>query len=219
MAYKPPVRGNTFQKIEGVGQIKFSPDGKFVGVKLQKDGQEFVYKVERSNAPDNVKEGRWFVNLSSDGKTLFSIRPVNGLFTVGNVKIVTREGVPPAPKVNQQYGYQFFIVLLEITEGENAGMKIPMILHYNFGEAVDEDGDSVVAIVKPMSKHTIALRKFLNAVGAWEEGKIRYRDNILPELARRITKQNKKFQVVLEGGFVSNILIDESGEDDNESEE
>jgi hypothetical protein len=169
--------------------------------------------VALSEQEDNVKkliqDGLWFVSLNSDGKKVYSIRPVKGVFKVRVRKLAADEDKEPAPKTNNTFDtpYDYWTPILEIVDGKEKGMQIPLILRYWFEETV-EDGENVVALeFHPKSpKHGPMLSDFLNEFGVWDYGKMKYKDNILPEIQKRLLSAKKVVQVVVKDGWIDSIL-------------
>lgn len=222
MAYKPKVvQGQFARGNSGIATVKMSGDKSKVKVVFEADGKELI----TSEFPEGLKAGKWYITLDSNNKKVFGYRPVNGLF-VGKVnKFIARNDEPPAPQthIGKDWSYQYFTVLLEITQGENKGLMLPCILRYNFAEA-QEDDKTVVAYAHIKSKYTPMLMEFCDCAGVWEKGPMPFKDNILPYMEKRVMHEAKEFQFVLKGGWVDSFIPLDTPEtetmpDDEEIEE
>jgi hypothetical protein len=207
MVYKPKViQGQYTRGDSGIAEVLMNKEHTKVKAKFE-NGKELV----TDDFPKGLKPGKWYLTLDSNNKKIFSYRPVNGLF-VGKVqKFVARENEEPTPKthIGQDWSYQYFTILLEITKGDNKGLVIPCMLRYHFGEAQDEvDGktESVVAYSHIKSKYTPMLIEFCDVSGVWEKGPMPYKDNILPMIEKRILHESKEFQFVMKAGWVDSFI-------------
>lgn len=204
MAYKPQIIQGKFAKGDsGIATIKMAGDHSKVKVIFDDGGKELVI----TEFPKELKAGKWFITLDSANKKVFGYRPVNGVF-VGKVqKFVVNGDEPPTPKthIGKDWSWQYFVVILEITKGDNKGLGVPAILRYHFDEA-QEDDKSVVAYSHPKSKYTPMLREFCDCSGVWEKGVMPYKDNILPYMEKRIMHEAKEFQFVMKGGYVDSFI-------------
>jgi hypothetical protein len=93
-------------------------------------------------------------------------------------------------------------------------------MRYHFDTINDEvKGKTfeVIGISHPKSKYTALLMDWLEAVGAWDNGPMKYKANILPDLAKRIALANKSFQFVLKDGYVTTVFS--MGSESKEEEE
>ena len=192
--------------------------------KIEFEELDTVYKVLREDLPEYAQE--WsldaaFVTMNGDNETVFSMRPVSGVFTVRTTGF-SRQGdadEPPAPQQRTgKYGvYYTFNALLEIVKGKFQGAIYPFYLYYKFA-----DYDGVVGI-KGDGASSMKLMDYLDCVGVWEEGEIEFDDNILPVLEKRIKKAKKMFQIVVKKGYVESVLeveveTDEEPEPEEEEE-
>jgi len=204
MAYRPKVLQGNFKRGEsGIAYVKINAEKTKVKVTFEESGKEIV----TSEFPKGAKPGKWFVTLDGDNKKVYSIRPVNGLFIGKANKFVAREGEAPIPQthVGADWSYQYFTVLLEITQGENKGIIVPCMLRYHFAEA-QEDNKSVVAFSHPKSKYTPMLIEFCDCAGVWDRGVMAYKDNVLPMIEKRVLNAAKEFQFVMKGGWVDSFI-------------
>lgn len=187
--------------------------------KIEFEELDTVYKVLREDLPEYAQE--WsldaaFVTMNGDNETVFSMRPVSGVFTVRTTGF-SRQGdadEPPAPQQRTgKYGvYYTFNALLEIVKGKFQGAIYPFYLYYKFA-----DYDGVVGI-KGDGASSMKLMDYLDCVGVWEEGEIEFDDNILPILEKRIKKAKKQFQIVVKKGYIESVLEVEIEGGDEEDE-
>lgn len=215
--YKPPVVKETGGKGDsGVASIQWS-DTK---CKISFDELETVYKVSREDLPEYAQE--WsldsaFVTMAGDNESVFSIRPVSGVFTV-RTNGFSRQGdaeEPPAPQQRTgKYGtYYTFNALLELVKGKYSGAIYPFYLYYKFA-----DFDGVVGI-KGEGDSSKKLMDYLDCAGAWNDGEMEFDDNILPALEKRIKKAKRQFQIVVKNGYVESVLDVEIEDDEPEPDE
>ena len=225
MAYQPKTKESAFEENpNGVAMVQRLKD-KSLGIKFSEStGNDFAGKKYRVREwPDYVKpkkvSGRtWRIRLTNDGNGIYSIAPQSGMFTGRVQKIVSKEGEPPVPKF-KDYTYQGklieyyqFTTLIEIVDGDDAciGMVIPYTLRYNFGE--DEDGSVMYTHGGSNAVHTPRLRDFLGLVGAWDKGEMKFSDNLLPKIQKRMLKAAKTFKFVVKDGWIDTIYADHSDE-------
>jgi hypothetical protein len=210
--YKPPVVKESGGKGDsGVASIQWS-DTK---CKISFEELETSYKVLREELPEYAQE--WsldnaFVTMAGDNESVFSIRPVSGVFTV-RTNGFSRQGdadEPPAPQQRTgKYGtYYTFNALLEIIKGKFSGAIYPFYLYYKFA-----DFDGVVGI-KGEGDSSKKLMDYLDCAGAWDDGEMEFDDNILPALEKRIKKAKRQFQIVVKNGYVESVLDVEIEDDD-----
>lgn len=224
MAYKPKVISSGGGGIYGNAKIFMSPDKKKVKVVIQdKDGKESKFVLSASDCPKVVRSGEFSVALSKDGKKMYSLYPLDGMFTGKFVRIQAREGEVPVPQSFQSseggWGYLHWTPIVVITSPkEFAGMEVPFRrMRYHF-DAVDEEirGKTyqVVGINHQQSKYTAILVDFLDATGVWDNGPMKFSANILPDLQKRMSQADKSFQFVLKDGWVSTVFSMEQPEEE-----
>jgi len=218
MAYRPPTVSRTVLKGKAKVQ-KGKANGKEVlGVTFE-DNTETTYSILRKDAPSYATTGMFYVRLSQDKTKIDSMSPLNGSFKVKTSSFPSKEGEEPAPYVvvNKQYGTssEKFNVLLEVVGPKHAGMSILLILPYYWFESAQEEVKGkmydVLGLIepkKPSPGHRV-LRNYLLVSGAWDAGPIQFKDNVLPSLQKRILRANKEFDVVLQDGFVSTIVMED----------
>lgn len=216
MAYQPKTKSNFVRGDSGEAQVIFSKDHKKVQTILHiKQGEETVEKkliFDRENTPENLRPGKWMISVSGQGDKIMGFRPVIGNFVVTTASFASAEHEEPKPKTKdvsfekggkkQEYSYEYFTVLLNILEPEKyKDIEIPYTLRYHFEQDTYE-GKEVVAYSKGGSKYTDYLKEYLNIAGAWDLGPLPYKDNVLPDLQKRILHADKKFQVTMKDGWV-----------------
>jgi len=201
----------------GISKVQLHPDGKRLRILMtekDKNGneQENEYRLFMADQDKNIRpmiqNGLWFVSLDGSAKKIYGIRPVRGVFKVKCSKFASEKDKEPTPKVNNTWEVPFseFTALLEIVDGNEKGMIVPMKLRYWFEEVI-EDGKSVVAYeFHPKSRYMPILADFCDAFGVWDFGAMPYSDNILPIMEKRIKRANKTVQIAMKNGWVDSIL-------------
>lgn len=204
MAYKPKVVQSGYKRGDsGIATVRVAGDKSKVKVTFDEGNKEVIC----TEFPEGLRAGKWYITLDGDNKKVFGYRPVNGLF-VGKVnKFVARNDEVPTPQthIGKDWSYQYFTVLLEITQGDNEGLFIPCMLRYHFSEA-QEDEKSVVAYSHIKSKYTPMLMEFCEVSGVWNKGMMPYKDNILPLIEKRVMHEGKQFQFVIKNGWVDSFI-------------
>ena len=212
--YRPPVVKESGGKGDnGVASVSWS-DTK---CKIAFEELDTVYKVLREDLPEYAQGwdlSEAFVTMDGSNETVFSIRPVSGVFTV-KTNGFSRQGdgdEPPAPQQRTgKFGiYYTFNALLEIVKGKFKGAIYPYYLYYKFS-----DYEGVVGI-KGEGASSIKLMDYLDCAGAWDAGELEYDDNILPALEKRIKVAHKQFQIVVKKGYVESVLEVEIEDDEPE---
>ena len=210
MAYKPKVVAGGGNFVRGKGQVALSGDKTKVRVIMQVDDKERTYVLKVEDCPKYVQSGSFSVSLTEDGKKMYSMYPVTGMFSGKVSKFVAPDGQDPSPKTDEKYGNQFFSILVEITDPAPAkGMIVPVRLSYNFApvmETIQGKEVEVVGISHPKSKYTPLLVDFCDAVGLWDKGPMKYTANVLPTMQKRIFANDRKFNFVLRDGWVNTIF-------------
>ncbi len=234
MAYKPPMKKGAGYGPQGIAKIEVNPSNKDLlrfrlyykkWVEGQTEPQKLVLpsaegwaRISRADCSDDCKDlirsGKWWVSVNEELTKIYSIRPVEGLYEVKVEKFASPEGQPPTPKTTQgKFPYTYFTVILVIVGGEEKGMRIPYRLRYNFTDVYESvvDGEPLKQVVTysklgKNSIHTPILIDFMDITGAWTRGAMPYRDNILPNLEKRILEQGKVFKVILHEGQVKSIV-------------
>ena len=238
MTYKMDRKQANYERGDsGVGKIRFSTNGQKVQITLNvpvgKDQfEEKIFKLDRDNCPDNIELARgskeWQIQMSSDGTKLMSFRPVQGVFVVKTESFASRENEEPAPKhkdvefvkdgKKQSYSYDYFTVILDILEPEKfAGLTLPLVLRYQFGEFV-KDGKSITGFSMG-GKYTAQLEEYMIVSGILEDAyqPMEWKDNLLPTMQRIALHEDRKFQVTVKDGWIvagSLIPYDSPDEED-----
>jgi hypothetical protein len=212
MAYQPQRKMvSSSYGPSGKAMITIHPDGKRVRVQLKSDdGNVTEYAIKRDQCPEALMNGVFFVQLSEQKNKIMGVRPWDGVFAVHTDKFAAKEGQPPIPKHNEKFNYYYFTVMLEITDGAEKGMQIPLTLRYWF-DGADEmiNGSMKKALClefHPKSKYMPHLVDYLDVAGVWESGPMPYKDNVLPMLEKRALAAGKHFNVVMKAGYVQSIL-------------
>jgi len=236
MAWKPKAvssSGNFGDR--GLSRVLIDKDKKMLGVQMKVGDKVKRFPIKAANTPETVQ--KWFktglpandfyVSLNSDSDSIFGIYPANGMY-IGRVKeFAHSEGEPPAPRLveTDKYSFQTFTVLVEIQEPKPfAGLIVPVSLSYHFQGVEDEYKGkqyTFVAYSKPKSRFTHDLMEFLEVTGTWDSGKpMIYKDNILPDLEKRILHADKRFQFVLKDARLQTVFsMDGLVPDEPEEEE
>jgi hypothetical protein len=197
-------------------------------VKLKFDGESKIYSFKRTKKTAKLKPGTWYVKLTGDNDDVYSFHPWAGHYTGKVMEFVSSDGIP-APKIydrrnkdGQPYTVTEFTVLIGILEPKKyAGVVVPFQLRYNFLEAHDEEGTSIVGLMSKGSR-TAQLREFLSITGA-DRKPMKWRDNVLPLLEKRILRAEVEFNFIIKNGWIDSIYLAEEPEEvedwDDEPEE
>lgn len=179
------------------------------------------YECSRSKAPEDIQPGEWVVSMAEDGDTIYSIKPIEGMFKLKFTGFAKgeEEKIPVPkhthymytdPKTQKQTAidYDHFTATFEIievggeTDAKEVGMTLVKKLRYHF---YDDEGN--VGFDKARSKYTDELKDWLEVLGVFEEGEMKYSENILPELEERISREGRKFLGTVKDGFLSSIIV------------
>lgn len=228
MVYKPKTQTGGFGP-RGQAKISISPDRDKVKVTLREamdDGEIKEHKavLNIDDCPAQVQNGMWFASLSSDLSKMYDIHPWSGMFEAHTKAFASKKDQPPAPQVRSgAYGeYAVFVAILELVGGDVDGMTAGYQLPYNFFEAKEEikgELKSVVGISHPKSKFTEKLQEYLEASGAWEKGPMPFSDNILPNLEKRILREDRHFKVIFQKGYITSLYADDALPESEDAEE
>jgi hypothetical protein len=226
MTYKPGKRSS--ESPSGIAKLAFKKGKCLVEFAPDQDSPFAGRQYKVSSWPDWVKpktasNHEWRVKLGKD--EIYSLYPVRGMFTGKVLKFAAKEGEKPAPKpVEYKYGsetisYMRFTALLEITDGPKGtvGAVVPYTLRYYLGE--DAEGNTEYTHYGKQAKYAPMLEEFLTATGAWEKGPIKFSDNVLPKLEKRIQKANHGLVFQLKNGWIVSGTIDRAGIDYSDSDE
>ena len=221
--YTPPkVSGEFKQGEKGKAQVRIKDKTVFVRF----DKSENVHKFKRTRDIAKLKPGTWYVQLSGDETEIYSFRPFAGNFKGKVTEFVAKDGEEPRPKVREyknkeghDYTITTFTVLVDVLEPEKSvGISIPMTLRYNFREAMD--GDKSVVGLPDRGRHSKFLEEFCDLAGVWSRGPIKYSDNVLPEVEKRVLQADKSFMFIIKDGWVDTLYeVDEPVEEDDWTED
>jgi len=187
---------------QGIAKVQVSPDRQLVKINF-KEGGEHVLKMKECQK--GTRPGIWYIGLNMSKDKMYSIRPVDGMFTGKTLKFASPKDKPPTPK-EDNFGDLRFTVILEITDGSKArGMQVPLTLKYWFYEEMDEQGRKVVGLEQhPKSKYWPIFEGYIIASGA-DERPLPYKDNILPMLETVILRADRSFKFTMQDGWVNSI--------------
>jgi hypothetical protein len=203
----------------GLAQVQFHPSKPLVRVVVQ--GEEGApnktYTINKEDCPATVREGTFMVSLSADGKKMYGIRPVNGVFKLRFKEFPSKKDTDPAPVTKEAKGqkgtfsYQTFTAVFTIEEGTFKGMEVPGYFSYNFEETTEDipgrGPQSVAQISHPRSQFTKTLIDFLTVTGLIQKT-IPWKENLLPLLQRMILKENRSFSGGVKQGRVDSFFED-----------
>jgi len=223
MAYKPPAAKGNFGTN---GQVKIVEvaDGKvkFMFREQDKDGNfgetlKLLVKVEDCHPVALV--GTWACNLSSNKDRLYNVRPIQGVFPAHFKEFRAPKDEQPLPKMSSgkiEFQHLIFRPLFELTRDDVKGMLVEYQwgLDYNFTEFDDAEGNKIVGYSKSLDKstHTQKLNEFMESVGIWDRGAMKWQENLLPIMQRRALDANKKLLVHIKNGNIENLIPDMSNE-------
>jgi len=168
--------------------------------------------------PKGLPGLEWFVKLTNKGDEIYSIAPQSGFFKVRFKEFTHKDGEPPVPKFMSDWKYPetMFFAILEIVGDLKAaeGMQVVAMLPYRFDE--DEDGNVKYTKVGERS-NTMKLIDFMTYAGLDENKPMKFLENLLPKLQKRLLKADKVFGVLMKNGFVDSYSeVHDSLPDDNE---
>jgi hypothetical protein len=218
-SYKPPKVSGEFVRGES-GKAKVRIKNKRVYVKFEESGD--IYKFRQTRDLAKLKPGTWYIQLNGEEDEIYSFRPFSGSFKGKVESFAAREGEEPRPKVKEytnkegkNYTITSFTVLVDILEPEKfAGITIPMVVRYNFREA--KDGEKSVVGLPDRGRHSKFLEEFCDLTGVWDRGPIKFSDNVLPEVEKRVLKADNAFMLVLKDGWVDTLFeADEPVDEDD----
>jgi hypothetical protein len=210
--YRPHRVSGDFKKGEnGEAQVRLSKDKKKIQVRFEETKNKYTFR--RTKSIKQLLPGRtWFIQLNGDEDEVFNFHPWSGQFRGKVQGFASKEGESPAPSVNersyegQKYQTVDFTAIVEITEPKKvAGITIPHFLRYNFREYMNEDGKSEVGLAAKGSR-TKQLADFLDITGAWVQGPMKWKDNVLPAVERRILRQAREFNFIIKDGWIDTLF-------------
>lgn len=205
-------------------QIRRGPQGK-AEVRVLKDSVKVIFdngdehEIAKDRAPKyigTVKNGTYYVRLSTDETTLYDIRPFSGTYFVRFRRFTARKDELPAPryeegswKKRRSDGADFWAeprwvmtALLDVLGGEKyTGMVMPLTLEYCFGDFEGLTG--IVGYGKPARR----TQEFMERAGYdFEVDEVTYSENILPDLEAILLARRKVFMVEVENGWVKAMV-------------
>jgi hypothetical protein len=205
--------------IQGVGNVQKTPGGVMVTM-FPGEQKEVTYNnVDLGSVvlPDSFQTGQYSVRLSGDGKTLYSIRPLNGSFVMVFDRFAAQKDMPPQPKF-EQGGQQrkradggTFIskdkltctAIFKVVSKKYLGMEIPYKMDYTFDFTTYKD-EKVVRV--PYGK--VYLNKtydFLVVCGwnpAVDDLPFPPDANLLPYLEELFRNRKVKVQATIKNGWI-----------------
>ncbi|OGH07430.1 MAG: hypothetical protein A2W22_03105 [Candidatus Levybacteria bacterium RBG_16_35_11] len=220
MSYKPQRIKSDFAGSPVIAKVRLNESKTKVQVvtKGTDESPSKTFVLAKEDCPEHVTGGEFIVQLTKEKDKMLNMHPVNGMFW-GKVSgfPASKDKPPTIRRSTGEFPYDYFLVLVEISQGEYKGMSIPYALRYHFTEAtetINGKEESVVAIGHLKSKYTPPLEDFCEATGIWTRGAIRYSDNILTTLQKRILREAREFQFVLKDGWVNTVFVPETEEKD-----
>lgn len=217
MAYTPAVKQSSSYGDKGQAKVLVNTkntDRILVKMRAQnwnKSTKQMDYEVKefkllRSDCPDEVQSiihttDNAFVRVSSKGDKIYQFSPWVGQFEGHFVGFSVAKGETVAPKTfkGADWQYDYMTALVEITSGQFKGAVVPYMLRYHFAEGSDGE----VLYDHGKSKYTAQLMEFLEITGAWEKGAMKYKDNVLPMLQKRMLEADRKFKFVVKDGNIA----------------
>ena len=139
--------------------------------------------------------------------------------------IAAKEGEKPTPKLKEynfdgkDISYLQFTLLIEITNGPDGtiGATVPCTLRYNFGE--DAEGNVEYTHYGANSKHSPRLDNVVTAAGLWDEGELKFSDNLLPKIEKRLLKAGHTLAFQIKGGWINADSVDRVGGTEEEDDD
>ena len=143
--YKPTRRKAEFEKSPRGKAHLHRLENRTIGVHFspENDNDWADKKFRVTDWPSHVNpklitqdSGReWYVSLGNDKKSIYSISPMRGMYTVRFTEFSAREGELPMPQYyDGQYPYHYFDAVLEVVDGDPAaqGKTKPYRLRYDY---------------------------------------------------------------------------------------
>jgi len=237
MAYTPPRQKSQFDIGERViGKFRPIKVNGERGVKVlwrTDEGETKSAPVLLSECAESVQEdvmqivknnydGELQVSFNTDKSAILFFHPANGQFKVTVDNFPSGEDEPPKPKVKTgKWGdYMQFIVIVRIVKGKCKGITLPILLRYDKFEPEQTEEGLVTgyAHTRGASPHCDFLDDFCEATGVWEFGPIEWKQNILPDLEKRILRLEREFNIMMRDGWVDTIYPIYDYEDDEASD-
>lgn len=230
MAYRPNRRSN--ESPYGRGKLAFRKKGGEWQCQVQFSVDQETpfagrnYRVEKWPdwvKPKKVSSHEWNIRLGQN--EIFALSPWKGMFEGKVIGIAAKEGKKPTPKLKEynfdgkDVSYLQFTILIEITNGlaGTIGATVPCTLRYNFGE--DAEGNVEYTHYGANSKHSPRLDAVITAAGVWDEGEVKFSDNILPKLEKRMLKAGHTLAFQIKDGWINADSVDRVGGIDDTEED
>jgi len=198
-------------------QVKFSDDVPGKGASYS-PGR--TYEVKKSDAPEVVLAGEYWVAMNGNGTILYAESPISGRFNFRFVEWRHKPDQIPEPRYDPggrqaetRDGRQFTTraslsmdAICEIVDGSKAGLTCLFMQPYPYVE--DEDTGKAVAELGATALEKLKL--WDQCVGL-DDLDIKYEKNLLPALAKIITKKGKVFQGEVNGGLIRSVALPADG--------
>lgn len=229
--YRPPKVDSGFTYGErGAAETRLSENKKEILIRFRDSGKKF--RVRRTKELAKLFPGKWYIQLTADEDEIQNFRPLSGNFKGVTEKFASKEGEEPKPKTapvkytlkdGKEVSYEkvSFWVLIKILEPEKyAGIVVSKEFRYNFREAI-VDGKSVVGFMSKGDR-TKELEEYCDLTGVWNRGPMPWKDNILPDVQKRILRENQPFMFLMKDGWIDTLYEatpDEESDNDADWEE
>ncbi|MHA2220154.1 MAG: hypothetical protein ACXACY_30095 [Candidatus Hodarchaeales archaeon] len=180
--------------------------------------------IHRRGVPRSLKPGNWFVQLHTKKKLINDWKPIKGLYEAKVKEFSARENEPPRPKTYDRttpeghpYQVQDFTVILEILSKDAKGATITYNVPFKFDYDEEDYKEKTrrTLQIAGRGKRSDALEEFLRITGVFNSV-LPYKDNPLPLLQKAILKEDRKFNVQIEKGWVSAIYPSMNVEEDTD---
>lgn len=178
-----------------------------------------VYEVLKTDAPEVLYPGDFWVALNGKGTMLYSASPIEGdymfrfkqwrakpdevpepRFDAGGKKVTTKEGKTFTTRPSMSMD-----AVCEIVAGKYPGLTCMAMLPYTF-EADDDGYAKPVATQAQIEK----LKAWDRAVGL-DDKRFAYEKNLLPTLGAAILKEDRVFQGAVIGGLIKTVSLPVDG--------
>lgn len=180
------------------------------------DYEDKKYELLRSDCSDELQKvihptENALVQMSAKGDKIYKFSPWEGMFEGKFVGFASSKNEEPAPrtKVGPDWSYQYFTALIEITKGAFKGARVSYTLRYHFAET-EEKGQKVAWYSHPKSKYTAQLGEFMDITGVWEKGPMKYKDNVLPMIQKRMLAEDRTFKFIIKQGNIHTLFSGET---------
>jgi len=164
--------------------------------------------------PQGQEPPHYRVRLNPDATEIESITPASGKFSAKLFDFGRQspdvDPVPYEKRYKDEKPYMAFNALFKITKGAMKGAIVSYFLHYKF----DEDNGNTTFVGNPdnpKATRLVQLIKFCNALGMiddvipWPED-----GNVLPTLLERGLEADREVQILIQDGYMSEIIEEEN---------